>query len=194
LDRKEFWEDTDKAKKLIEDLIGEKVDAFRAPGFSITENNPYALEVLAELGFAYDCSLFPATHDYGGFKSYGMAEPAIIQLTNGMQLKEFPMNIHTMMGKVFAFSGGGFFRMFPYSIIKKWAKQTPYLMTYFHPRDFDPGQPMIKSLPVMRKFKSYVGLKHSFKKLQHLLDDFDFIDVREADRQMDWEKARIIRF
>jgi polysaccharide deacetylase family protein (PEP-CTERM system associated) len=193
LDRKGFRDDTDKAKKLIEDLIGEKVDAFRAPGFSITENNPWALEVLAELGFVYDCSLFSANHDYGGFKSYGMAEPAIIQLTNGMQLKEFPINIHTVMGRDLVFSGGGFFRLFPYFLIRYWAKQSPYLMTYFHPRDFDPGQPMVKSLPLMRKFKSYVGLKRSFKKFQKLLDDFAFVDIQEADRQMDWNKARIVK-
>jgi hypothetical protein len=51
---------------------------------------------------------------------------------------------------------------------------------------------MIKSLPLARKFKSYVGLKKSFGKFQRLLDDFDFIDLREADKQMDWTKARKI--
>jgi polysaccharide deacetylase family protein (PEP-CTERM system associated) len=191
-DRKSFLNDTEKAKKLIEDLIGEKINAFRAPGFSITENNTWALEILAELGFEYDCSLFPAIHDYGGFTHYGKAEPAILQLANGAQLKEFPINIHPAAGKNLVFSGGGFFRLFPYFLIKCWAKQAPYLMAYFHPRDFDPGQAMIKSLPTVRKFKSYIGLKKSFGKFQRLLNDFDFIDLREADKQMDWTKARII--
>ena len=36
------------------------------------------------------------------------------------------------------------------------------MMTYFHPRDFDTGQPIIRSLPVMRRFKSYVGIKGAF--------------------------------
>jgi hypothetical protein len=67
------------------------------------------------------------------------------------------------------------------------------MMTYFHSRDFDPEQPMIESLPLMRKFKSYVGLKKSFIKYQHLLDDFNFIDIREADKQIDWEKTRVIK-
>jgi polysaccharide deacetylase family protein (PEP-CTERM system associated) len=191
-DRKGFFSDTEKAKKRIEDLTGEKINAFRAPGFSITENNTWALEVLAELGFEYDCSLFPAAHDYGGFKSYGKAEPAILQLSERKQLKEFPVNIHSLFGKAIVFSGGGFFRLFPYSLIKQWSKQTDYLMTYFHPRDFDSGQPMVKSLPPVRKFKSYVGLKKSFGKFQQLLDDFDFIDLREADKQINWTEARII--
>jgi polysaccharide deacetylase family protein (PEP-CTERM system associated) len=192
-DRMGFKQDTEKAQKLIENLIGEKIDVFRAPGFSITENNSWALEILAELGFKYDCSLFPASHDYGGFQSYGKSEPAILQ-ANGLQIKEFPINIHQFWGKNLVFSGGGFFRLFPYFLIKHWSKQSPYLMTYFHPRDFDPGQPVVQSLPLKRKFKSYVGLKHSFGKFQHLLDDFDFINIREADRQMDWSNARIIRF
>ena len=60
---------------MIEDLIGEEVNAFRAPGFSITKNNTWALRCLGELGFEYDCSMFPAPHDYGGMPSYGMGVP-----------------------------------------------------------------------------------------------------------------------
>jgi polysaccharide deacetylase family protein (PEP-CTERM system associated) len=191
-DRKGFKQDIEKSKKLIEDLTGEAINAFRAPGFSITEKNTWTLEVLSELGFEYDCSLFPATHDYGGFQSYGKVEPTLLQLSNGMKMKEFPINIHAIMGKSLVFSGGGFFRLFPYFLIKHWAKQTGYLMTYFHPRDFDPDQPMVKSLPMIRKFKSYVGLKHSFKKFQHLLDDFEFVNLPEANKLIDWTKARII--
>ena len=191
-DRKGFMQDTEHAKKLIEDLVGEEINAFRAPGFSITKSNIWALEVLSELGFQYDCSLFPATHDYGGFPDYGKVEPTLLKLKNGATLKEFPVNIHQMLGKDIVFSGGGFFRLFPYWLIKKWGKQSPYLMTYFHPRDFDPKQPMIKSLPLMRKFKSYVGLKGAFSKFQHLLNDFEFINIKEADALIDWNKTRII--
>ena len=190
--REEFKKDTEKAKKLLEDLIGEKVDVFRAPGFSITEKNTWALNVLSELGFEYDCSLFPAKHDYGGFPNYGKAEPALLKLSNGALLKEFPINIHQIAGKNIVFSGGGFFRLFPYWLIKKWGKQTPYLMTYFHPRDFDPEQPVVKTLPLIRKFKSYVGLSKAFPKFQRLLSDFEFISVKEADNLIDWEKVRII--
>lgn len=191
-DRSGFKQDTEKSKKLIEDLIGESIDAFRAPGFSITERNIWAFDVLQELGFEYDCSLFPAVHDYGGFASYGKAEPAILNLVNGSQLKEFPINIKHVFGKEIVFSGGGFFRLFPYGLIKHWALQSDYIMTYFHTRDFDPDQPMIKSLPMMRKFKSYVGLSTSFAKFQKLLTDFDFVSVKDADKLIDWGTIRQI--
>ena len=45
--REEFKEDTYKAKCLIEDVAGCKVDAFRVPSFSITRNNLWAFDVLA---------------------------------------------------------------------------------------------------------------------------------------------------
>ena len=192
-DRNEFKDDTLKAKGLIEKVIGKPIKAFRAPGFSITEKNVWALEVLNDLGFEYDCSLFPAPHDYGGFPNYGEAEPAILSLSNGAAMKEFPINIHSLLGKPLVFSGGGFFRLFPYFVIRNWAKQTDYMMTYFHPRDFDPDQPMIQSLPLLRKFKSYVGLKGSFSKFQRFLDDFKFVNLEEADRMIDWDKVRQIK-
>lgn len=191
--REGFKQDTKKSKELIENLIGEPINAFRAPGFSITEKNIWALEVLTELGFEYDCSLFPANHDYGGFASYGKAEPTILYLANGKQLKEFPINIQKVYGKNIVFSGGGFFRIFPYSLIRYWASKSDYMMTYFHPRDFDPDQPMISSLPLIRKFKSYVGLSKSLAKLKKLLDDFEFVTVSEADKLIDWENTRVIK-
>jgi polysaccharide deacetylase family protein (PEP-CTERM system associated) len=191
-DKKSFREDTFKAKELIENVIGEAITSYRAPGFSITEQNVWALEVIADLGFESDCSLFPAKHDYGGFESYGKAEPAILKLPNGRTLKEFPMTTKSICHKKIVFSGGGFFRIFPYQLIKRWSKESNYLMTYFHPRDFDPEQPVIKSLPLNRRFKSYVGLSGSFVKFQKLLQDFEFISVADAANRISWESARVI--
>ena len=62
-------------------------------------------------------------------------------------------------------------------------------MTYFHPRDFDPNQPVLENLSRVRKFKSYVGLKNSKQKLQKLLDDFEFVDIKTADEMIDWERV-----
>lgn len=188
-DREGFKQDTEKSKKLIEDITGQVVNAFRAPGFSIKKNNLWAFEVISELGFEYDSSILPANHDYGGFPEFGESKPALIKLEDGKEIKEFPINTHTIFGKQLVFSGGGFFRLFPYQIIKHWGKQTDYMMTYFHTRDFDPNQPMIKSLPLMRKFKSYVGLSSSFAKFQKLLNDFDFVDIEQADALVDWKLA-----
>ena len=186
-DEKAFIADTTKAKHLLENIIGEEVKAFRAPGFSITQKNKWALRSLVDMGFEYDSSLFPAPHDYGGMPSYGEALPRLIDVGDGLMIKEFPINIQKVVGKNIVFSGGGFFRLFPYPLINHWANKTDYLMTYFHPRDFDTGQPVIKELPAMRKFKSYVGIKGAFKKMQKLLNDYQFCNIEEANKLINWE-------
>jgi polysaccharide deacetylase family protein (PEP-CTERM system associated) len=190
--KEQFLQDTDRAKKLLEDVTGDKINSFRAPGFSIIKSNIDYFEVLINLGFIYDASIFPAFHDYGGLPNFGDNKPFMIETYCGV-LKEFPMTVQNIFNKTFVFSGGGFFRLLPYSIIKKFSRDTEYLMTYFHPRDFDPGQPVLQDLSIMRKFKSYVGLKKSFDKFKKYIDDFAFINIEHADSLIDWENSKKIK-
>jgi len=62
-------------------------------------------------------------------------------------------------------------------------------MSYLHPRDFDPDQPVIKDLSLFRRFKSYTGLKTAESKLTRWLTDFDFVDIGTAVKQIDWDKV-----
>jgi peptidoglycan-N-acetylglucosamine deacetylase len=191
-DRNGFYQDVNRSIKTLEDISGKKVTMFRAPGFSITEKNKWAFEVLYELGIEIDSSVFPAGRAHGGLPSYGVAEPSILEY-NGVQLKEFPINTYKLLNKPVIFSGGGYFRLFPYKAIKRWTKKSDYVMSYLHPRDFDPDQPMIDGLSLPRKFKSYVGLKTASTKLNSWLSDFEFIDISTANNLIDWEKAKIIQ-
>ena len=61
-----FRKDTQKAKSILEDIIGLPVVGYRAPSYSITKKSLWALEILAELGFKYDSSIFPIHHDLYG--------------------------------------------------------------------------------------------------------------------------------
>lgn len=188
---RDFLIDTEKSLNTIEDIIGEKVVLYRAPGFSITENTPWAFEILHQLGITIDCSVFPAKHDYGGFPNYGESRPSWIKF-NGTKMKEFPMSTYKKFNSNVVFSGGGFFRLFPYPVIKKWTRNSPYVMTYFHPRDFDDGQPMLPHLPLMRKFKSYYGLKGAFLKFEKWLNQFETMSLMQADEKVNWDSAKII--
>lgn len=190
---KEFRNDVDASVKFLQDLIGKPIKYFRAPGFSIRESEGWAFETLHDLGIEVDCSVFPAHHAHGGFPSYGKAAPAVIEV-HGKRIKEFPISCRELHGRHVIYSGGGYFRLFPYWIIKKWAiEDKDYLLSYIHPRDLDAGQPMVSGLPMSRKFKSYVGLKGAEKKLRHFLTDFNFTDLATADSIIDWSKARIIK-
>ena len=66
-------------------------------------------------------------------------------------------------------------------------------MTYFHPRDFDPDQPIIPELNLFRKFKSYVGLRSSLLKLEKWVTDFHFIDLKSADNQINWSEVPVVK-
>ena len=188
----EFRNDVESSLKLLQDITGQQIECFRAPGFSIRESEPWAFDILADLGIKYDCSIFPAHHAHGGMASYGTPVPALIK-HGDVTMKEFPVTTKTIMGKKIIFSGGGYFRLCPYPLIKKWSQENPdYLLSYIHPRDLDGGQPMLEGLPWKRKFKSYVGTKGAAEKLRHYLKDFIFTDVKTAAESICWEKVPVV--
>ena len=181
----EFRADLTKSLDVLQQLAGKKVRSYRAPGFSVTASNTWVFDVLAECGIELDASLFPARRGHGGFPQFPCAEPVIIKRASG-QIKEFPLNTASFLGKDLAFSGGGYFRLLPYLLIRRWMKRSTYVMAYFHPRDFDPGQPVIKGLGPVRRFKSYCGLRSAFSKFKRLLAEFPFVDLAAATREIDW--------
>ncbi len=186
----EFKNDTENSIKILEDLTGRKIRIYRAPSFSIKEENRWAFEILLELGISIDASIFPAKRSHGGFENFGEAYPCKIDI-NGKRIKEFPINVVSIFKNDIIFSGGGYFRLLPYPIIKTLMKKSKYVMTYFHPRDFDPGQPVLKGCSKIRKFKSYYGLDKSFSKLEKLLNDFEFVDIDTADKLINWNLVNI---
>lgn len=188
-----FRGDTDSAIKTIENIIGKKVISFRAPGFSITDQTKWAFEILTDLGIERDSSVFPMQRAHGGYSSFGVAGPALIHV-NGKTLKEFPINTSPVLGWPMVYSGGGYFRMLPYFVLDYLIRRDKYIMTYFHPRDFDPDQPMVPGLSRTREFKSYVGLKSSFSKLDRLIEKYNFISLEEADKLINWNSAKTISY
>ena len=187
-----FRRDVTDSLRVLEDTVGKKITLFRAPGFSIGKKTPWAFEILAECGIEIDSSVFPAHHGHGGFKEYGQGGPSIISV-NGTRIREFPINLFSLLGKNIVFSGGGYFRLLPYPLLRQLFKRSLYTMTYFHPRDFDAAQPVIPGLPLRRRFKSYYGLKTAFSKLERLLDEFTFMDVRTAAKMVDWGNVPVVR-
>lgn len=191
-DKKTFYKDVERSIKTLEDCSGNKVRCFRAPGFSITEKNKWAFEILYDLGIEIDSSIFPAKRSHGGLPNLKINYPVKIKY-NGVSLKEFPINYYSLLNSKVVYSGGGYFRIMPYSLIKKFTKKSNYIMSYFHPRDFDFEQPIIKELSKYRKFKSYVGLKNCKFKLEKWLDDFKFININFADSLIDWKEIKTFK-
>jgi polysaccharide deacetylase family protein (PEP-CTERM system associated) len=186
-----FKADLIKSIDTLEQISGRKIRYYRAPGFSIGKINSEVFEILARSGIEVDCSVFPASRQHGGFPTFGTCNPSLIRY-NGITIKELPMSYYKIAGASLIFSGGGYFRVIPYNIIKNLTMKSDYVMSYFHPRDFDNGQPVIKELSLFRKFKSYYGLGRSITKFNRYITDFQFVDINTAVKLINWDKVKII--
>jgi peptidoglycan-N-acetylglucosamine deacetylase len=174
-----FRKDTLQSKFTIEDLLGQRVDYFRAPGFSVVNSCAWALNIIAESGFLVDSSMVAGRHVHGGFVGCP-EEPVMLELAGGGQLIEFPLTVSGGLFGVNFYVGGGYFRLMPGYISENILRNASYHMTYFHPRDFDPGQPFLDGLGPVRAFRSYYGLGRSRAKFKSLLRNLNFSDLRMA--------------
>ena len=177
LSPEEFRKDTDMAMKAIADASGVMVRAYRAPSYSITKECMWALEVLAELGFTHDSSIYPIVHDrYGipGFKRHAH----VIQTPSG-ELCEVPIaTIKFANGRTAPVGGGGYLRLLPYrytaaGIRKVNMEEKQPACIYFHPWEIDPDQPHLASSMIAR-MRTYTGLHSMLHKIERLLTDFRF--------------------
>jgi polysaccharide deacetylase family protein (PEP-CTERM system associated) len=172
----EFREETFRAKALLEDLTGRRVRGYRAASFSITARSLWALDVLLDAGFEYDSSIFPIRHD-----RYGMPgadrEPGVVAAPSGRPIVEFPMSTARLLGRNLPVSGGGYFRILPYWLVKRGLLQRagegrPFVF-YLHPWEVDPGQPRV-DVTWFSRFRHYTNLDACEAKLERLLAEFRF--------------------
>jgi polysaccharide deacetylase family protein (PEP-CTERM system associated) len=187
----EFRQDLLRNIGVLEDQLGYKVDKFRAPGFSIKRSSLWALEILAEAGITIDASIFPAARAHGGMPSFPNNFPCLVNY-KGITIKEFPINYNSLAGIRTVLTGGGYFRFWPYKLIQHYTSVSPYIMSYFHPRDFDAMQPHLSDLGPFRRFRAYYGLNDAQQKLERWLNEFSFTDLGTADASMDWANTSVI--
>lgn len=170
----EFGEDVGKAKRILEDTSGVEIKGYRAPSFSISETNMWAMDVLASTGYRYSSSVYPIRHDH-----YGMPDaPRFAFRPRGQAgLLELPATTVQILGRNIPAAGGGYFRLMPYPI-SSWlirrvhrGDKAPCIF-YFHPWEIDPAQPRQSGVGLKTRFRHYVNLKHMEHKLDALLRDF----------------------
>lgn len=203
----EFRKDTQSAINALEDLIGSKVRSYRAPAFTIGESNKWAIDVLAECGIENDASIFPAKRAFGGFSDFGEAQPCYIE-HNGFKLREFPVCIANVFGKQLAFSGGGYFRVFPYWFQKYQLSNRDYTIWYFHLLDLVSEQKVVMTKVqyeayykekgtflnrYMRYLKSSIGSSGAYEKMSQILQYGEFMNLAQAVEQIDWNNVKKIK-
>ncbi len=178
-----FKKETIDSKKLLEDIIQSPIYGYRAATYSITNKSLWALDILCDAGYIYDSSIFPLQHDRYGIPGSPI-DPYLIKSPQEQEIIEFPISILEKFSTRLPFSGGGYFRLFPYWL-SKWGlksinKVNRNFVFYIHPWEVDPEQPKMKNISKTTKFRHYVNLDKTENKLTKLLNDFEFKTMFEV--------------
>ncbi|MEN9891111.1 MAG: hypothetical protein RLY78_1406 [Pseudomonadota bacterium] len=165
-------EDLIRAKGLLEDLGGVPVRGYRAPSFSIGHGNLWAFDVLRETGHTYSSSIYPIRHDH-----YGMPDAPRFAHRRDNGLLEVPVTTVRVGSRNLPSSGGGWFRLFPYALTQWMIRRVnredaqPAIF-YFHPWEIDHGQPRVPGIDRKTRFRHYVNIARTERRLDALLRDF----------------------
>lgn len=179
--RSQFQDDIVRTKALLEDLSGSAVNGYRAASYSISTDNLWAHEVLADAGYSYSSSIVPVRHDL-----YGIPDaPRFAYRSAEDRLLEIPITTITLAGRNLNCGGGGWFRLFPYAF-SRWAMKSvnedehQSCIFYFHPWEVDPGQPRVAAANARARFRHYLNLGRMYDRLERLLQDFSWGRVDEV--------------
>lgn len=179
----EFRDETAKAKAVLEDIVQRPVLGYRAASYSITLDSLWALDILAELGFRYDSSIFPVRHDRYGIPG-ARREPYRMTTAAGNELIEFPLSTTMVAGMTLPVAGGGYFRLLPYALTRfglrsiNHGERRPFIF-YLHPWEIDPEQPRIQA-SMLSRFRHYTHLDRCEHRLRKLTSEFSFGTVRDV--------------
>jgi len=191
LTEEEFRREIVGCKKRLEDIVSKVVLGYRAPAFSITPQTKWALDILADVGFEYDSSVFPISgrrYGWPGF-SKGICK---LQLASGEEIIEVPISTVNVFGRSLPAAGGGYIRHFPYIVTKlaiRHIQKTRPAIVYMHPYEIDMA---LKELTFnhlslcnkMRSFKFHFlqlrNRKTMVRKIGMLLSEFKFAPLRDV--------------
>jgi len=178
-----FREESRTSKALLEDLVQQPVLGYRAASYSITQKSLWAIDILGELGFRYDSSIFPVHHDRYGIPDAPVF-PHWLQTASDRKIAEFPLTTKNVLGYRLPIAGGGYFRLFPYAVTKaafrsiNRAEKRSFIF-YLHPWEIDADQPRIKA-GWLSEFRHYNNLDRCEDRLVRLMRDFRFGTVQQV--------------
>jgi polysaccharide deacetylase family protein (PEP-CTERM system associated) len=176
----EFRADIERSKKLLEDITGKQILGYRAPSFSITD---WAITILQEMGFEYDSSVFPTVaHDRYGRLAGVDAHRPILELRPNFF--EVCISCLPLGSRGLPWGGGGYFRMIPYlpwqaGVRRILSTGAPYVF-YIHPWEIDPGQPRVKGLGRLNRFRHYLNLGRCEDRYRTLVTSFRWTTLKSV--------------
>ncbi|MDP2561125.1 XrtA system polysaccharide deacetylase [Psychrobium sp. 1_MG-2023] len=180
LSPQEFKQDLYRSKSILEQVSGVEVMGYRAPSFSIGDENFWAFEIIRELGFRYSSSTYPIKHDHYGVPQWPRFSYQVID-----ELIEIPVTTLKRYCKTWPIAGGGYFRLAPYQL-SRWALKQFHLQEqraavfYVHPWELDPQQPRTCGVGYKTRFRHYLNLDKVEQRLGCLLTDFNWSTMKNV--------------
>jgi polysaccharide deacetylase family protein (PEP-CTERM system associated) len=169
-----FAADIRLAKLVLEDIAGVEVKGYRAPSFSIGHDNLWAFDCIERVGYRYSSSVYPIRHDH-----YGMPDAPRFPHPVRNGLLEVPITTMRLFDRNWPAGGGGYFRLMPYAM-SRWLLQRvnevdgAATIFYFHPWELDADQPRVPGLDAKTRFRHYLNLHRTERRLRRLLSDFEW--------------------
>jgi polysaccharide deacetylase family protein (PEP-CTERM system associated) len=179
----EFRRDTIRSLEALSLLTTQGIMGYRASNFSITTETLWALDILNELEFIYDSSVFPVRRGRYGIRSYPVREPHRLELSEESSLYEFPLAKAQIGNVSVPFAGGGYLRLYPSAVTEMFLRKQNAdgrpVVVYTHPWELDVEQPRA-AVDLRSRFLNYVGLSTTATKLESLLARFPFGAIRDT--------------
>lgn len=169
----DFEKDLKLCLSTIEDVIGEKVTMYRAPGFNLNLKDMWAFAILAQYGIKVDSSveLYP----------FQKKEPFVINWGEN-KIMEFPL-ILSPFG--YPYTGGGYFRVIPLNMLQLLFKKQQYHLLYFHPRDFDNKNPESNMFSFFRNRLNSFNTDICLDKVKVILSQYKTQSIGEAIKNLE---------
>ena len=164
----DFEKDLKLCLDTLQDITGEKVTAYRAPGFNLKRNDTKYFDILASHGITMDSSV--------ELSQMPRNIPVVLKGLD-YEILEFPL-VTTFFG--LPYSGGGYFRALPFAYVKHLFKKQPYHLLYFHPRDFDSDCPSTNLFSFYRNRLNRFNTDRCMDKLEAVLKQVPTITLKEA--------------
>ena len=192
-----FKADVERSLVKLQDLTGQPILGFRAPEFSVGHLRHWCFEILAELGFRYDSSVFPLPR-----VRYGIPEASRYPFeitTPGGAIYEYPLATWDAGRFRLPIAGGSYFRLLPGRLLQRALNAIDEsgrtAVLYFHPYEFHTGW-LSPSRPAWRRSLRASNLKftlsrillHNFRtnvigqRLKPLLAKFEFMPLGDIYR------------
>jgi polysaccharide deacetylase family protein (PEP-CTERM system associated) len=176
----EFREDLQRAREAIERATGIRVVGHRIARGHLGSSDLWALDVLAEEGYAYDSSFYPRL---GSIAAEPWRRFAFAHRHAGGQITEFPLATYSLGGWMFPIAGGAYLRHVPHALISRaidhWHRHydSP-LVLYFHVWELDADLPRITAAPINARIRQYRNLQQMPSLLRYYLSRYAFEPVR----------------